>query len=68
NMYTLYKVERNYVDYDDLLIYLKILLDNAEIRDRLSRKYQYIMVDEYQDTNVIQGDIAFLLAEKHRNI
>jgi len=68
NMYTLYKVERNYVDYDDLLIYLKILLENDEIRDRLSRKYQYIMVDEYQDTNSIQGDIAYLLAEKHRNI
>ena len=68
NMYTSYKVERNYVDYDDLLIYLKILLENTAIRGRLSMKYQYIMVDEYQDTNIIQGDIAYLLAEKHRNI
>ena len=66
--YAKYKIDKNYLDYDDLLVFLKILLENAEIRERLSRKYRYVMVDEYQDTNKIQGDIAFLLAEKHRNI
>lgn len=66
--YTEYKIDKNYLDYDDLLVYLKILLENEEIKDRLSRKYRYIMVDEYQDTNSLQGDIAHLLAEKNRNI
>jgi len=66
--YARYKIEKNYLDYDDLLVFLKILLENPEIRERLSRKYRYIMVDEYQDTNKLQGDIAFLLSERHRNI
>ncbi|MEW6584983.1 MAG: ATP-dependent helicase [Nitrospirota bacterium] len=66
--YTEYKINKNYLDYDDLLLYLRILLENKEIRDRLASRYKYIMVDEYQDTNALQGDIAFFLAEKHRNI
>ena len=66
--YARYKIDKNYLDYDDLLVFLKILLENADVRERLSRKYRYIMVDEYQDTNKLQGDIAFLLAEKNRNI
>jgi DNA helicase-2/ATP-dependent DNA helicase PcrA len=66
--YTAYKIFRNYLDYDDLLVSLRILLEHEEIRDRLSRRFQYIMVDEYQDTNSLQGDIAYLLAEKNRNI
>jgi DNA helicase-2/ATP-dependent DNA helicase PcrA len=66
--YAEYKIDKNYLDYDDLLVFLRLLLDNAEVRERLSRKYRYIMVDEYQDTNRLQGDIAFLLAEHHRNI
>ncbi len=66
--YAAYKVDKNYLDYDDLLVYLRILLENDEVRERLSQRYRYIMVDEYQDTNIIQGYIAYLLAEKHRNI
>ncbi|MGE5239587.1 MAG: ATP-dependent helicase [Chloroflexota bacterium] len=66
--YTEYKITKNYLDYDDLLVYLKLLLDNSEVRDRLSERYRYIMVDEYQDTNKLQGDITALLAEHHRNV
>jgi len=66
--YAKYKIDRNYLDYDDLLLYLKILLENETVRDRLSRKFRYLMVDEYQDTNTLQGDISQLLAEKNRNI
>ena len=66
--YAKYKVNKNYLDYDDLLVYLRILLENEDIRDRLSRRFKYVMVDEYQDTNTLQGDIAYLLAEKNRNI
>lgn len=66
--YAAYKIKKNYLDYDDLLIYLRLLLGKPEVRDRIAERYRYVMVDEYQDTNIIQGDIAFLLAEKHRNI
>jgi len=66
--YTEYKIRSNYLDYDDLLVYLRLLLENEEIRERLSRRYKFIMVDEYQDTNKLQGDITFSLAERHRNI
>ncbi|NMC35587.1 ATP-dependent helicase [Candidatus Beckwithbacteria bacterium] len=66
--YTKAKLEASYVDYDDLLVYLKILLENPEMRQRLASQYQHIMVDEYQDTNKLQGDIAYYLAESHGNI
>jgi DNA helicase-2/ATP-dependent DNA helicase PcrA len=66
--YAAYKVQKNYVDYDDLLIYLKKLLEVDQIRGRLSGRYKYIMIDEYQDTNILQADITFLLAREHRNI
>jgi ATP-dependent DNA helicase UvrD/PcrA len=66
--YAKYKIDKNYLDYDDLLVFLNILLENTDIREKLSRKYRYIMVDEYQDTNRLQANIASLLAESHRNI
>ena len=66
--YVEYKINKNYLDYDDLLVFLRILLENQDVRDKLARKYKYIMVDEYQDTNTIQGDITYLLSEQNRNI
>ncbi len=66
--YTEYKISSNYLDYDDLLIYLRLLLENEDIRNHLSVKYKFIMVDEYQDTNKLQGDITYLLAEQYRNV
>ena len=66
--YAEYKIKKNYMDYDDLLIYLTLLLENQDIRLRLSQKYKFIMVDEYQDTNKLQGDITYLLAESHKNV
>ncbi|MGO9614719.1 MAG: ATP-dependent helicase [Dissulfurispiraceae bacterium] len=66
--YVAYKVNKSYLDYDDLLVYLRILIENQDIRSRLSHKYKFIMVDEYQDTNKLQGDIAYFLAKDHKNI
>ena len=59
----------NLVDFDDLLLlpYL-ILSNNKELRDEISHKYQYIMVDEYQDTNELQLKLLQLLLSKHNNI
>ncbi|MDP3789077.1 MAG: ATP-dependent helicase, partial [Candidatus Omnitrophota bacterium] len=66
--YAEYKINKNYMDYDDLLVYLKLLLENPEIRERISGKYKYIMVDEYQDTNALQGAITYLLGKGHKNV
>lgn len=67
--YTEYKRKNSILDYDDLLLYLKTLLEcNPEIRKKLSNQYKYIMVDEYQDTNTIQAQIVKLLACEHNNV
>ena len=66
--YVKYKMEKNYMDYDDMLVYLKKLLEDDGIRKQVASKYKYIMVDEYQDTNKLQGDISYLLAKDHKNI
>ncbi len=67
--YVAYKRENSVLDYDDLLLYVKLLLENNEnLRKKLSNQYQYIMVDEYQDTNTLQADVIRLLASEHNNI
>ncbi|MDD5129986.1 MAG: ATP-dependent helicase [Candidatus Omnitrophica bacterium] len=67
--YIKYKYQKSLLDYDDLLVFLKNLLTKHEdVRASLSAKYQYIMVDEYQDTNKLQAHIACLLAADHANI
>ncbi|MFH1479273.1 MAG: ATP-dependent helicase [Candidatus Omnitrophota bacterium] len=67
--YIKYKREKALLDYDDLLVYLKSLLSkNHDIRSKLSKKYKYIMVDEYQDTNKLQADILRLLLSEHQNV
>ncbi len=66
--YTDYKRRNNCLDYDDLLIYLKLALDNDEVREKISSRYRYIMVDEFQDTNGVQADIVGLLAKGNGNI
>lgn len=67
--YVAYKRENSVLDYDDLLLYIKLLLENNDgLRERLSNEYKYIMVDEYQDTNTLQADVIRLLASEHNNI
>jgi len=67
--YEEYKKAHNLMDYDDLLVNFRNLLQKHESVGRdLSAKYRYIMVDEYQDTNRLQADIVKLLARTHRNI
>jgi len=63
------KREHHFLDYDDLLIYLRRLLaDYPQVRDRISASYRYIMVDEYQDTNTMQAEILYLLTNLNKNI
>ena len=64
-----YKQGKSLVDYDDLLTKLKDLLANHEdVRNRLSDRFHFIMVDEYQDTNHLQAKIVRLLAATHDNV
>ena len=67
--YQVYKREKSLLDYDDLLTCLKDLLDSQEdLRHRLSERFRFIMVDEYQDTNRLQSDIIRGLACTHDNV
>jgi len=68
-LYTARKMERQLLDFDDLLsFWFRLLNENVDVRSTLANQFLYILVDEYQDTNTIQGAIVDLLASKHRNI
>ncbi|CUH96350.1 ATP-dependent DNA helicase PcrA [Propionispora sp. 2/2-37] len=71
-VYELYQqklLNNNALDFDDLLMLsVQLLEQNAEVRQRYQQKFQYIMIDEYQDTNRAQYLLARLLAEQHRNL
>jgi DNA helicase-2/ATP-dependent DNA helicase PcrA len=59
----------NALDYDDLLLFwLRLLQEHKDIREIYQRRFQFILVDEYQDTNKLQNEIIELLAERHHNI
>ncbi|KAF0095216.1 MAG: DNA helicase II / ATP-dependent DNA helicase PcrA [Puniceicoccaceae bacterium 5H] len=63
------KLKQNVVDYDDLLVFTRNLLrDNDELRTRLQQRFTHLLVDEYQDTNIIQSEIVDLLAGDRHNI
>ena len=61
--------ENNALDFDDLLNYpLKIFKDHPRILSKYRKKWKYILVDEYQDTNRAQFLLVKILAEKHKQI
>jgi DNA helicase-2/ATP-dependent DNA helicase PcrA len=63
------KRQRQLLDYDDLLARLwELLTNNEDIRHTISHQYQYILVDEYQDTNRLQAELIRRLAATHDNV
>ena len=59
----------NAMDFDDLLaLWLKLLQEHADVREHYQRRFQFILVDEYQDTNKLQSDLIDLLAARHHNV
>jgi DNA helicase-2/ATP-dependent DNA helicase PcrA len=63
------KQERNLVDYDDLLLFWALMLEaSPELRQRIGGMYDHILVDEYQDTNVLQARILRGMCGSHANI
>ena len=69
DLYAVHKRERQFLDYDDLLsAWLILLTQHPDVLRVLSDQFQHILVDEYQDTNAIQGAIVDALASAHRNV
>ncbi len=67
--YEAYLLENNLVDFDDLLaLTYKLLDENEELAKRTSEQYQYIMIDEYQDTNELQFRLLRKLCQTHNNL
>ena len=58
----------NAMDFSDLLLNAKRLLEDPYVLERVQNRYKYIVVDEYQDTNDIQYEIISKIAEKYKNI
>ena len=72
DVYALYQEklrENNAVDFDDLLfLAVRLLQENEEVREKYQSRFQYILVDEYQDTNHAQYALTKILAARWRNI
>ena len=67
--YTARKKAANVMDFDDLLVnWLRLLREHADAREQYQRQFQFILVDEYQDTNKLQGDLIDLLGARHKNV
>jgi len=63
------KRANNSMDFDDLLAqWLRLLSDHADVREHYQRRFQFVLVDEYQDTNLLQSGIIDLLAGRHHNV
>ena len=68
-LYSKRKLAANVVDFDDLLsLWLKLLREDAEALELYQSRFQFVMVDEYQDTNSLQGEIIDLLSARHKNV
>ena len=69
NLYTEAMRERNLLDFDDLLLLsVQLLEENEDLLERYQEQFQYILIDEYQDTNAVQYRISSLLAKSHGNL
>lgn len=61
-----YKIERGLLDYDDCLEYFAALLKDEDIGEQIRNRWDYVLVDEYQDTNQLQLDIVYGLVSKKK--
>jgi DNA helicase II / ATP-dependent DNA helicase PcrA len=68
-LYIKKKKDLSIMDFDDLLFNCRLLLlENHDILKSVAGRFKHVLVDEYQDTNIIQADIVDLLASCHRNL
>jgi DNA helicase-2/ATP-dependent DNA helicase PcrA len=67
--YTTRKGTRNLVDYDDLLLFWAGMLEHSpEVANRIASLYDHVLVDEYQDTNLLQARVLRGLCRNHKNV
>ena len=57
-LYTERKIEQQTMDYDDLLLYWYHLVENPQVVELIRKKFDHILIDEYQDTNILQAGIV----------
>ena len=62
------KQARNLVDYDDLLLFWAAMLEAEPLGEQIRSRYDHVLVDEYQDTNVLQSRILRGLCRSHQNV
>lgn len=71
-IYQLYEkkmIENNALDFDDLIfVTVRLFRDNEEVREKYQEKFKYLLIDEYQDTNMAQYILTKYLAAQHENI
>jgi DNA helicase II / ATP-dependent DNA helicase PcrA len=72
HIYEIYRKEllkANALDFDDLLLEtVRLLKASSEVREKYQRRFEYVLIDEYQDTNRPQYELMTLLAGKHHNV
>jgi DNA helicase-2/ATP-dependent DNA helicase PcrA len=62
-------VANNAVDFDDLLLYTaKLMIENPVVREKYASRYEHVLVDEFQDTNLAQYTILKQISSLHKNI
>ena len=67
--YTARKKAQGLMDFDDLLVlWLKLLREHEDVRELYQKRFQFVLVDEYQDTNQLQAELIDLLAERYKNV
>ncbi len=69
SQYEARKKSANSMDFDDLLVKsLQVLRENPDLAEEYQRRFLYLLVDEYQDTNHLQADFIDLLAARHKSV
>ncbi|MEI7818630.1 MAG: ATP-dependent DNA helicase [bacterium] len=67
--YELRKREQGFIDFgDQLLLPYQLMCEKPHIAEKIQNMYKYLLVDEFQDTNSIQGKLMYMLSKKHQNI
>ena len=67
--YAARKQAQGLMDFDDLLVlWLKLLKEHEEVRELYQKRFQFVLVDEYQDTNQLQAELIDLLGERYKNV
>ena len=68
-LYGMRKKQMGLMDFDDLLVnWYRLLVDHDEVRQSLAGRFEHVLVDEYQDTNQVQGAIVDKMASVHKNL